>query len=59
MGVDQDRVYLAGYSMGGRGCWELALAAPQRFAAMVPGQLFERVKTTRTEAAATGTLSFL
>jgi predicted peptidase len=34
--VDRDRVYVAGYSMGGFGTWELAGAAPERFAAIVP-----------------------
>jgi predicted peptidase len=34
--VDPDRVYGAGYSMGGFGCWELAMTAPERFAALVP-----------------------
>lgn len=35
-GVDPDRTYLTGMSMGGYGSWELALLAPQRFAAIVP-----------------------
>jgi alkaline phosphatase D len=34
--VDRDRVYLTGYSMGGWGTWETAMAAPERFAAIVP-----------------------
>lgn len=33
---DRDRTYLTGLSMGGYGTWELALMAPQRFAALVP-----------------------
>ncbi|MHC9084986.1 carboxylesterase family protein [Luteimonas sp. RIT-PG2_3] len=35
-GADPDRTYLTGMSMGGYGSWELALIAPQRFAAIVP-----------------------
>jgi len=34
--VDPERVYLTGLSMGGYGTWSLALAAPERFAAVVP-----------------------
>jgi predicted peptidase len=34
--VDQDRIYLVGYSMGGTGAWRLALAYPERFAAIAP-----------------------
>jgi len=34
--VDQDRIYLVGYSMGGTGTWRLALAHPERFAAVAP-----------------------
>jgi len=33
---DPDRVYLTGLSMGGYGTWHLALAHPNRFAALVP-----------------------
>ncbi|MDN5781660.1 MAG: prolyl oligopeptidase family serine peptidase [Luteimonas sp.] len=33
---DRDRTYLTGMSMGGYGTWELALAQPGRFAALVP-----------------------
>ena len=33
---DAARTYLSGMSMGGYGTWELALHAPQRFAALVP-----------------------
>ena len=35
-GVDQDRVYLTGLSMGGFGTWNLASANPERFAAIAP-----------------------
>jgi predicted peptidase len=34
--VDTNRVYLTGLSMGGFGAWDLALANPERFAAVVP-----------------------
>ena len=34
--VDQDRVYLAGVSSGGNGCWEIAMRHPDLFAAVVP-----------------------
>ena len=36
LNIDRNRVYLTGLSMGGRGCWRLALAAPKCFAAIVP-----------------------
>lgn len=35
-GGDRDRTYLTGISMGGYGTWELALAQPERFAAIAP-----------------------
>jgi predicted peptidase len=34
--VDTDRIYLTGLSMGGEGVWNLAMAYPQRFAAIAP-----------------------
>ena len=34
--VDMDRVYLTGLSMGGTGTWMLAMAEPDRFAAIAP-----------------------
>jgi predicted peptidase len=34
--VDEDRVYLTGLSMGGYGTWDLAMAFPDRFAAIAP-----------------------
>lgn len=34
--VDPKRVYLTGLSMGGTGTWMLAMAAPEKFAALVP-----------------------
>ncbi|PNS07459.1 prolyl oligopeptidase family serine peptidase [Solilutibacter silvestris] len=33
---DRNRTYLTGLSMGGYGVWEMALHAPERFAALVP-----------------------
>jgi len=35
-GADPDRQYLTGMSMGGYGSWNIALADPARFAAIVP-----------------------
>lgn len=34
--VDTDRIYLTGLSMGGYGTWALAMAYPERFAAIAP-----------------------
>lgn len=34
--VDEDRVYLTGYSMGGYGTWEWAFENPEKFAAISP-----------------------
>jgi predicted peptidase len=34
--ADVDRIYLTGLSMGGFGAWSLALASPERFAAVAP-----------------------
>lgn len=34
--VDPERVYLTGLSMGGFGTWDLAMAHPERFAAIAP-----------------------
>lgn len=34
--VDPDRIYLMGHSMGGGGCWELAIRHPNLFAALAP-----------------------
>ena len=34
--VDRDRIYLTGLSMGGTGAWMLAMADPDRFAALIP-----------------------
>lgn len=35
-GADPTRCYLSGVSMGGGGCWDIAAAAPDRIAALVP-----------------------
>ena len=34
--VDKNRIYITGLSMGGNGTWSLALAEPNRFAAIAP-----------------------
>ena len=34
--VDLNRIYLTGYSMGGRGTWDTALEYPDTFAAVLP-----------------------
>jgi glyoxylase-like metal-dependent hydrolase (beta-lactamase superfamily II)/poly(3-hydroxybutyrate) depolymerase/quercetin dioxygenase-like cupin family protein len=34
--VDPDRIYLVGFSMGGRGVWTMLLRNPGRFAAAIP-----------------------
>ncbi len=34
--IDRSRIYLTGLSMGGEGTWRVALAHPDRFAAIVP-----------------------
>ena len=34
--IDPNRVYCIGYSMGGKGTWEWAMASPDRFAAVIP-----------------------
>ncbi len=34
--ADRNRIYLTGISMGGFGAWNLAIAHPERFAAVVP-----------------------
>ena len=34
--IDRQRIYLTGFSMGGTGTWMLAMAAPERFAAIAP-----------------------
>jgi predicted peptidase len=34
--IDEQRIYLTGLSMGGFGTWRLAMAYPDRFAALAP-----------------------
>ena len=34
--VDKNRIYVTGLSMGGHGTWSLAIAQPNRFAAIAP-----------------------
>ena len=36
LGADTERIYLTGLSMGGYGTWALALAHPEKFAAILP-----------------------
>ena len=35
-GGDENRLYLAGYSMGGFGAWQAAITYPNKFAAIIP-----------------------
>ena|GEM_PF-2950348 len=35
-GIDPDRIYLTGLSMGGRGTWHMAMKYPDKFAAIIP-----------------------
>jgi predicted peptidase len=54
--VDKKRVYLTGLSMGGYGTWDLGLAHPERFAAIVPicggGQTILVLLSSRDKASA-------
>jgi predicted peptidase len=54
--VDAGRVYLTGLSMGGYGTWKLALAYPEKFAAIAPicggGEFIDALLASRTKAAA-------
>ncbi len=58
--VDAHRVYLTGLSMGGFGTWDLGLAHPERFAAIVPicggGQVISVLLASHDKAAALKTL---
>jgi predicted peptidase len=58
--VDTKRVYLTGLSMGGYGTWDLGLAYPERFAAIVPicggGQTITVLAASREKGAALKTL---
>ncbi len=53
--VDPKRIYLTGLSMGGYGTWQLGLAHPERFAALVPicggGNIIEVVLGPRAQVA--------
>ena len=54
--VDPNRVYLTGLSMGGYGTWKLAVAHPEKFAAIVPicggGETIDVLLAARERAAA-------
>jgi predicted peptidase len=54
--VDGGRVYLTGLSMGGYGTWKLALAYPEKFAAIAPicggGEYIDALLASRAKAAA-------
>jgi len=54
--VDAGRVYLTGLSMGGYGTWKLALANPEKFAAIAPicggGEYIDALLANRAKAAA-------
>lgn len=54
--VDAGRVYLTGLSMGGYGTWKLALAHPEKFAAIAPicggGEYIDVLLAGRSKAAA-------
>jgi predicted peptidase len=58
--VDTNRVYLTGLSMGGFGTWDLGLAHPELFAAMVPicggGELISAMLGSRSQPQALKTL---
>ncbi len=54
--VDAGRVYLTGLSMGGYGTWKLALAHPEKFAAIAPicggGEYIDALLASRAKVAA-------
>ncbi len=58
--VDTNRVYLTGLSMGGYGTWNLGLAYPEKFAAIVPicggGQSITPMLSSRDKTRALKTL---
>jgi len=60
--VDVDRIYLTGLSMGGFGAWSLALAFPERFAAVAPicggGNWHVAMALDESQAAALKSLPF-
>lgn len=49
--VDEDRVYLTGWSMGGGGVWEIGTRRPELFAALAPvfGGWDDRLFLTKTQ----------
>jgi predicted peptidase len=58
--VDKSRIYLTGLSMGGYGTWDLGLAHPEKFAAIVPicggGQTISVLLVSPDKASALRTL---
>ncbi len=58
--VDTSRIYLTGLSMGGYGTWDLGLAYPEKFAAIVPicggGQKISLLLSRRDKGPALKTL---
>ena len=54
--MDTNRIYLTGLSMGGYGTWDLGLAYPERFAAIVPicggGQVISVLLSSRAKGQA-------
>ena len=58
--VDTNRLYLTGLSMGGYGTWDLGLAYPEKFAAIVPicggGELITLLLSSHDKAQALKTL---
>jgi predicted peptidase len=58
--VDTNRIYLTGLSMGGYGTWDLGMAHPEKFAAIVPicggGQLISVNLSSREKGPALKTL---
>lgn len=48
--VDRGRIYLTGFSKGGSGVWDIALAIPSRFAAILPVAGADTPEPERVEA---------
>src|SRR5207248_625034 len=42
--IDDDRVVLRGFSMGGAGCWQVAVHYPDHWAAAAPGAGFSETR---------------
>lgn len=61
LAVDTNRIYLTGLSMGGYGTWSLALAHPEKFAAIAPicggGKLIDVLLAGRDKSAALKSLA--